>query len=83
MNDKSLVRREEDRLFLGVSAGIARYLNIDPVLVRIAFAAGIVLSFGKAALIYFVLALFMPKQDTASAKFNGFSEEEVIIHKSA
>ncbi len=83
MSEKRLVRREDDRLFLGVAAGIGRAMNIDPVVVRILFAVLIMASAGKAALIYLALALFMPKEDLGDAKYNSFDDEEIIIHKSA
>ncbi|MCA9978651.1 MAG: PspC domain-containing protein, partial [Anaerolineales bacterium] len=35
--EKRLVRRQDDRMLFGVAAGIAAYLNIDPVLVRLIF----------------------------------------------
>jgi phage shock protein C len=43
--------------FLGVCAGIGRYLVMDPTIVRIAFAIGALCSFGTFILIYFAIAL--------------------------
>ncbi|MCK8519922.1 PspC domain-containing protein, partial [Methanoculleus sp. 7T] len=36
MAEKRLVRPKKDRLIAGVCSGIARYVDIDPAIVRIA-----------------------------------------------
>jgi phage shock protein PspC (stress-responsive transcriptional regulator) len=41
----------------GVCAGIANYVGIDPLLVRIGFVAGTLLGFGSFILIYLAIAL--------------------------
>lgn len=57
MNNKQLTRSTE-RMWLGVAAGLADYLNIDPVIVRLIF----VLTAGHGGLIaYILLALLMPE----------------------
>jgi phage shock protein PspC (stress-responsive transcriptional regulator) len=43
--------------FLGVCAGLARYLGIDPMIVRLVFAISTVVGFGSFILIYFAIAL--------------------------
>lgn len=43
--------------FLGVCAGLADYLNVDPLIVRSIFVLGTLLGFGSFILIYFVIAL--------------------------
>lgn len=77
MNDKKLVRSRNDRMFFGVAGGLAAYLNIDPVLVRLFFVL-LTLSTGYAPIIYILLALLMPEPEM-SAKANGFDDEEIII----
>ena len=37
MGEKTLYRSQEDRMLFGVSGGLAEYLNIDPVRVRLFF----------------------------------------------
>ncbi len=55
-------RSTDDRLVGGVSAGLARHLDIDPVIVRIAFA---VLTFvGGAGIILYVAAWFLLPSDS-------------------
>ncbi len=41
----------------GVCAGIANYFGIDPMLVRIGFAAGTIIGFGSLILVYIAIAL--------------------------
>ena len=41
----------------GVCSGIANYFGIDPMLVRIGFAAGTILGFGTFLLVYLAVAL--------------------------
>ncbi|TNE31729.1 MAG: PspC domain-containing protein [Alphaproteobacteria bacterium] len=41
----------------GVCAGIANYFGIDPLLVRIGFAAGTIIGFGSLILVYLAIAL--------------------------
>lgn len=41
----------------GVCGGIANYANIDPMVVRIAFVIGALVSVGTAALVYLIIAL--------------------------
>jgi phage shock protein PspC (stress-responsive transcriptional regulator) len=41
----------------GVCAGIGRYFDIDPMLVRIGFVAGALLGVGSFILIYLAIAL--------------------------
>jgi phage shock protein PspC (stress-responsive transcriptional regulator) len=59
---RRLLRSRDDRVITGVAAGIARYFDIDPLIVRIAFVA---LSFvGGAGLIAYAAAyLLVPTDD--------------------
>lgn len=81
MNDKKLMRSTDDRMLFGVAGGLAHYLNIDPVLVRLFFVL-LTLSTGYAPIIYLFLALLMP-EDKPVAKANGFDEEEIVIKDAA
>jgi phage shock protein C len=68
-------------MFLGVAAGLANYLDIDPVLVRLFFVIIGLASFGQALLVYILLAVLMPEENTA-AKANPFDEDEIVIKDS-
>lgn len=51
--------RSEDRWIGGVAGGVAAYLGIDPVLVRVLFVASMLLP-GPQILIYLILWFVMP-----------------------
>ena len=60
MNNK-LTRSNDDVMVAGVAAGLAEYLNIDPVLVRLLFVL-LTISGGHGILIYAILWLLMPQE---------------------
>lgn len=77
MTDKKLVRSHNDKIIFGVSGGLAHYLNIDPVLVRLFFVL-LTLSTGWGFIVYILLAILMSEEKPV-AKANAFDEEEIII----
>lgn len=60
-----LTRSRDDRVVAGVAAGIARYLGVDPVIIRIAFVI-LTLAGGSGVLAYLVAMLVIP-EDTGRA----------------
>ena len=48
--------RQDGKVF-GVCAGLANYLNVDPMIVRLVFVAGTIVGFGSFVLIYLAIAL--------------------------
>jgi phage shock protein C len=48
----------------GVCGGVARYLDIDPTLVRILWIVGTLLSFGTGLIAYAVFWIAAPSEDT-------------------
>jgi phage shock protein C len=78
MSDKQLFRSTEDRMLFGVAGGLADYLNIDPVLVRLFFVLLALSTNWFGVLAYIVLAILM-KEDRPVAKANSFDEEEIVI----
>ncbi|RMG92309.1 MAG: PspC domain-containing protein [Chloroflexi bacterium] len=78
MSEKRLVRMRSDRMFLGVASGIAHYLDIDPVIVRLLFVL-LALGGGHGLLIYLILAIIMPEEGSVTATVNGFDEEEIVV----
>lgn len=67
MNNK-LTRSNDDVMVSGVAAGLADYLNIDPVLVRLLFVLLTIFG-GHGILVYLILWIIMP-QETISEKIN-------------
>lgn len=60
--NKRLTRSTDDKMVAGVAAGLADYLNIDPVLVRLFFVLA-ALSHGHGLLIYFLFWIMMPQEE--------------------
>jgi phage shock protein PspC (stress-responsive transcriptional regulator) len=64
MNEKKLVRVEEGRMIAGVCTGLARYLGLDPTIVRLIFV--LLFIFGlSGGLLYVILWLVMPMENAA------------------
>ena len=61
MNGKRLYRSESDRMLCGVCAGIAEYFNLDPTLIRLAWALFCVLG-GSGVLAYILAAIIIPPE---------------------
>jgi len=59
--NKRLTRVEEGKMLCGVCAGIARYFDIDPTLIRLGW---VILSCvgGTGIPAYFVAAIIIPKE---------------------
>ena len=55
---KRLTRSRDNRMIFGVCGGIAEYLDIDPVIVRLIF-----LFFGVTLFLYVVMAVIIPEED--------------------
>ena len=79
MENKRLVRYSDDKLFFGVAGGLADYINVDPVIVRLAFVLLTLFGNGIGLIIYVVMALIMPEVVAPAAKVNVLDEEEIII----
>ncbi len=78
MSDNKLVRSQDDRMVAGVAAGVAEYVNLDPVIVRLIFVL-LALAGGHGVLIYIILMIIMPETNAPFAKANGFDDEEIVI----
>ncbi len=56
------IRKSRDRIVCGVAGGIAEYLGIDPLFVRIGFVL-LTLNWGSGVLVYFIAALLMDEAE--------------------
>ena len=61
MNGKRLYRSESSRMLCGVCAGIAEYFNLDPMLIRLAWALFCILG-GSGVLAYILAAIIIPPE---------------------
>ena len=58
---KQLRRSRTDKVVAGVCGGFARYLGLDPVVVRVLYVIGTFLTGGALLLGYLVIWLVMPE----------------------
>lgn len=61
MSQQQLMRSESERMIAGVCGGLADYLNVDPVFVRLAFVV-LSLASGIGIAIYLILWIVMPSE---------------------
>lgn len=61
--EKRLTRSSRDKVVAGVCAGLANYINVDPLLVRLLFV--VLILGGEGIFIYGILYLIMPESDEA------------------
>jgi phage shock protein PspC (stress-responsive transcriptional regulator) len=66
-------RARDDRVLGGVCSGIARYFDIDPVLVRVATVA-LVCAVGVGAVAYVAAWILMPLDDRPAATATSVSQ---------
>jgi len=59
-----LYRSRRDRMIAGVAGGLAEMWGADPSLVRIIWALLVILTGGAALLVYIVMAIVVPDEDT-------------------
>lgn len=76
MNEQRLTRNERDKMIAGVCAGIADYLAIDPVLVRLAFLL-LIPSGGIGIPLYIALMIIMPSRDNVGKPSSEVLEENI------
>ena len=59
--EKKLYRSKTDKKIAGVCGGLAKYLNIDPTIVRLIWAIVVVCG-GAGLLAYLICALVIPEE---------------------
>ena len=59
-NPRRLYRSADDRMLAGVAGGLAAYLDVDPVIVRVIWAVSVIVSAGMTALAYLVMIVVVP-----------------------
>lgn len=62
MKKNQFARSHTNRLFMGVASGVAASLNVDPIIIRLAFVVTTLFVGGAGLLVYLVLALVLPEQ---------------------
>jgi phage shock protein C len=59
---RTLRRSRTDRMLGGVCGGFARYLGIDPVVARVLYVLGTLVTGGALVLAYLVFWIVMPEE---------------------
>lgn len=82
MQTKRILRSRTDRIVGGVAGGLAQYLNIDPLYVRIGFVVlGLAQGFGL--LLYALLWLLIPSEDSQTVDARDQVRENVAEMRTA
>lgn len=61
---KRLTRSMDDKIVAGVCSGMAKYFEIDPLIVRLIWVAGILLSLGTGIVTYLLFWWLLVPEDT-------------------
>jgi phage shock protein C len=64
--EKRLYRSRNDRMLAGVCGGLAKYFNLDPVLVRVLAVVAVIISFCAALIAYIILAVVVPLESSVN-----------------
>ena len=70
------MRSRNDRMIAGVAGGLAAYFKIDPLIVRLGFALLAMLN-GVGIMLYLLLWLLLPNEDSVAADSRGQVRENV------
>ncbi len=60
---RKLYRSRDNKKLFGVCSGLAKYLDVDPTVLRLIAVILLFVSFGWAIVIYLAMALVMPVDD--------------------
>ena len=74
---RGLEKSASDKVLAGVAGGMAEYMNIDPVLVRVGWVVLCFATAGLAFVVYIVMALVMPKEGSANGDAHGVVTENL------
>ncbi|MFP4461308.1 MAG: PspC domain-containing protein [Thermotogota bacterium] len=61
MNEKRLYRSRDDKVLAGVCSGLGKYLDVDPVIIRLIWAATILLA-GAGIFLYIIAWIIIPEE---------------------
>ena len=64
---KRLFRSKTNRMLAGVCGGLAKYFDIDPVLVRVLAVVSLVIFNIAAVIAYIVMIIIVPLEDSTAA----------------
>ena len=70
---KRLYRSDDDRMLLGVCAGLGDYIGVDPTVVRLAFA-GLAVLWGYGLALYVLAAIIVPREASETSPADSSAE---------
>ena len=73
---KKLYRSDKDKIIGGVCGGIAKYLDIDPVIVRVLFVIGLITE-GFGLMVYILLWIIMPEEQSTAKETEDIVKENI------
>jgi phage shock protein C len=76
MEKRRILRSRSERMIAGVCGGLAAYFNIDPLIVRLGFALLAMMN-GVGIMLYLLLWLLLPNEDSVAADSRGQVRENV------
>ncbi|GAB6108794.1 PspC domain-containing protein [Fusibacter bizertensis] len=71
-----LCKIESEAKVSGVCAGLAHYFNIDVTVIRLIWVLAIFFGVGSPILIYFIMAIVLPKYDPDAVDYRDVYEDE-------
>ncbi len=74
--ENRLYRSRSNRMIAGVCGGLAKYFNIDPVLIRLIFVLSLFLG-GVGFIAYIILAIVVPLEGTTAATPRDATRENI------
>ena len=76
METRRILRSRNERMIAGVAGGLATYFNVDPLIVRLGFALLSMVN-GIGIMLYLLLWLLLPNEDSVAADSRGQVRENV------
>ena len=68
MNNKQLTRSQNDRMLAGICAGLAKYMDMDPTVIRLIFVLLFFVTGPGVLLAYLIMAIVIPNEPAVQAQ---------------
>lgn len=72
MEPKKLYRSRNDKIIAGICGGIGKYLDIDPIIIRLIFII-LLLTIGSGILIYLIAWILIPLEPEDNLSYSTVS----------
>ncbi len=76
-SSSKVFRDPDNKIVFGVCSGISAYFGIDPIIMRAIFAVSFIF-YGSGLILYFILALIIPKAKTTAEKLQMHGEPVTV-----